>query len=117
MILNNRNFMNQVRILALILLLLSGNSFGFAIPAGNGQVSLENENSFDLTEDYQDLSFSNLVQSLDLFTKRFPISSEAILLHQNSQEISRSKSYFSNSYLIEPGLGLKDIIFPFHSFL
>lgn len=109
--------MNQVRILALLLLLLSGNSFGFAIPAGNGQVSLENENSFDLTEDYQDLSFSNLVQSLDLFTKRFPISSEAILLYRDSKEISRSKSYFSNSYLIEPGLSLKDIIFPFHSFL
>lgn len=109
--------MNQVRILALLLLLLSGNSFGFAIPSGSAPVSLENENSFDLTEDYQDLSYSNLVQSIDLFSKRFPTSSPAILLFENSQEISRSKSYFSNSYLIEPGLGLKDIIFPFHSFL
>lgn len=109
--------MNQVRILALLLLLLSGNSFGYAIPEGSGQVSLENENSFDLTQDYQDLSYSNLVQSLDLFTKRFPISSAVILLYRDSQEISRSKSYFSNSYLIEPGLGLKDIIYPFHSFL
>ena len=109
--------MNQVRILALLLLLLSGNSFGFAIPSVSGQVSLENENSFDLTENYQDLSYSNLVQSLDLFTKRFPIPSAVILLYRDSQEISRSKSYFSNSYLIEPGLGLKDIIYPFHSFL
>lgn len=109
--------MNKVRIIALLLLLLSGGSFSFAIPSGIDKVSLENENGYHLSEDFQDLSYSNLVTPLDLFTKRITHSATPLLTYENLRESSRVKGYFSISYLIEPGLGLADIIFPFHSFL
>lgn len=109
--------MNKARVLGLLILLLSGSSFSFAVPSGIDKVSLENENAYHLSEDFQDLSYSNLVTPLDLFTKRITHSATLLLTYENLQEISRDKGYFSISYLIEPGLGLEDIIFPFHSFL
>ena len=109
--------MNQVRIIALLLLLLSGNSFGFAIPAGIDPGSFDNDNAYHFTEDYQDLSYSHLETPLDLNTQRIPVGAVTVPVLENTRETSRSKSYFSRSFLIEPGLGLEDIIFPFHTFL
>ncbi len=108
--------MNKVRILGLLILLLSG-SFSFTIPSEIDKVSLENENGYHLSEDFQDLSYSNLVTPLDLFTKRISYSATPLLTYENLQESSRDKGYFSTSNLIEPGLCLEDIIFPFHTFL
>ncbi|MGM1055620.1 MAG: hypothetical protein ACQEWG_07045 [Bacteroidota bacterium] len=109
--------MNKVRILGLLILLLSGSSFSFAVPSGIVKISLENENGYHLSEDFQDLSYSNLVTPLDLFTKRITHSATPLFTYENLRESSRVKGYFSISYLIVPGLGLADIIFPFHSFL
>lgn len=109
--------MKNFRILAVLLLLLSGSNFGFAFDSGINQVPLEKENTSHLSEDLQDLSYSHPVTTVDLFKKRHSFSVSAFAVIENSREISRSESYFSVSYLIEPGLGLADIIFPFHSFL
>lgn len=109
--------MNYVRNIALLLLLLAGGSFSFAFPSGIDNVSSENENGYHLSEDFQDLSYSNLVAPLNLFTNRTPLSSTPILTFEILRESSGGKGYFIIIYLIEPGLGLEDIIFPFHSFL
>ena len=109
--------MKNVRIIAVLVLLLSGSSIGFAFPSGINQVPLENENTSQLYEDLQDLSSSRLVTSVDLFNKVVSFSSSSFAAQENSREISRSKNYFSISLLIEPGLGLADILFPFHTFL
>ena len=107
--------MNLIRIIILFLLLLSGNTFGFTVPLDKAPV--EKENGYHISEDYQELSYSNLTSSFDLYTKKIPFPSITFFIIENSREISRSKSYFSSSHLIEPGLGLEDIIFPFHFFL
>ena len=109
--------MKNVRIIAVLVLLLSGSSIGFAFPSGINQVPLENENTSQLSEDFRDLSSSHLVTSADLFDKRVSLYSSPFAAEENSREISRSKGYFSISHLIEPGLGLADILFPFHTFL
>lgn len=109
--------MKNVRIIAMLILLLSGSNFGLAFPSGINQVPLEKVNTSQVSEDLQDLSSSHLVTSVDLFNKRASFSSSPFAAIGNSREISRSKSYFSISSLIVPGLGLADIIFPFHTFL
>jgi len=109
--------MKNVRIIAMLVLLLSGSGISFAYPSGINLVPLEKENISQLSEDLQELSSSHLVTSVDLFNKRLSFSSTPFASIENSQEISRAKGYFSTSTSIEPGLGLADIIFPFHSFL
>jgi len=109
--------MKNVRIIAVLFLLLSGSNFGFEFDFGINQVPLEKENTSQLSQDLEDLSSSHPVTTVDLFNKRHSYSASAFAVIGNSREISRSESYFSVSYLIEPGLGLADIIFPFHSFL
>lgn len=101
----------------MLVLLLSGSSIGVAYPSVINQVPLEKDYTAQLSEDLQNLSYSHLVTSVDLFNKRVSFSSLPFVTIENSQEISRSKSYFSISSLIEPGLGLADVIFPFHTFL
>lgn len=113
----NRKPMNKVRILGLLILLLSCGSFSFSILSGIDKVSLENESGYHLSEDFTDLSYSNLVTPLNLFSKRTTHPAAPFLTYENLQESSRDKAYFSISHLFEPGLDLKDIIFPFHSFL
>jgi len=109
--------MKNVRIIAMLVLLLSGSGIGFAFPSAINQVPLEKENISQLSEDLQELSSSYLVTSVDLFNKRLSFSSTPSATIENSQEISRAKGYFSTRTSIDPGLGLSDIIFPFHSFL
>ena len=109
--------MNQVRILAVLLLLLSGSNTGFAFTSGVAQFSLENDSPAQLSEDLHDLSCSFLLKALDLFNKKAPVTLLPFDRTENSRENSRSKGYLSISNLIEPGLSLAAIIFPFHSFL
>jgi len=109
--------MKNVRIIALLVLLLSGSSIGFSFPSGINPVPLEKENTSQLCEELQDLSSSHLVTSVDFSNKRVSSSSSPFATIENSREISRFKGYFSIRTSIEPGLSLADIIFPFHSFL
>ncbi len=109
--------MKNVRIIAMLVLLLSGSGIGFAFPSDINPVPLEKENTSQLCEDLQHLSSSHLVKSVDLFNKRVSYSSSPFATIENSRKISRSKGYFSTRTSIDPGLGLSDIIFPFHSFL
>lgn len=109
--------MSYKKIIVLLLVLLSSGIFSFALPQERIEVALENENAYHLSQDFQDLSYTNLVTPLNLFTKRFTLPATPLPSFEKLGESSRHRDYFSKSYLIAPGLGLEDIIFPFHSFL
>lgn len=109
--------MSYKKIIVLLLVLLSSGIFSFALPQERIEVALENENVYHLSQDFQDLSYTNLVTPLNLFTKRFTLPATPLPCFAKLGESSRLRDYFSKSYLIVPGLGLEDIIFPFHSFL
>ena len=108
--------MSNLRFIGLLILLLGSGSFCFSVPTDILKLS-GNELSDNFAADIQELSTSNLVTPFDLFNKKTPSSPTAVLIVDNQRTVTKSKYYYSYSYLIQPGLSLQDIIFPFHSFL
>lgn len=103
---------------ALMLLLISSSGFSF-ISAGSVSCNVDFEHpapsellegsviNYDST-----LSAQYNFQSLQFF----PAHSNSSGFDSSHREVIANR-YIRYSYLIEPGLGLQKIIFPFHSFL
>lgn len=109
--------MKQLQFIAVLIVLLCCSNLGLAYTPQEDAVTIENEQIAQFSEDFQDASDYILVPAADLVVKRVPVIVYHLVATENSQKNSREKSYFSYSYLIEPGLTLVDIVFPFHSFL
>ncbi len=109
--------MQNIRLLAVFLMLLSASSTSYAFSLNVIPLPVDNEITSQLSEDLVDLSSSYLTTSADNFNTRISFPSGTILTGEDSRLLSKSKAYYSSSRLLEPGLSLPDIIFPFHTFL
>ena len=99
-----------------ILLLISGSaSYGFSSESVNQKWLTINDT--ELSEDFSEISESHISTSIDLIKNQGKFSFSVLPSEENSSEYSKNKAYLISSRFIEPGLGLAEIIFPFHSFL
>ncbi|CAM4123210.1 hypothetical protein [Gillisia limnaea] len=109
--------MQNIRLLAVFLMLLSASSPGHAFSINAIPQPLDNEITAQLSEDLVDLSASYRTTTVDNFNTRISFPSSTILTGEDSRLLSKSKAYFFSSQFLKPGLSLPDIIFPFHTFL
>ncbi len=109
--------MQNIRLLAVLLILLSAKSAGYAFSINAVPLSLCNEITVLLSEDRIDLSTSYLTTISDNLHNRISYPSGTIPTGEDIRILSKSKGYYISSRFLEPGLSLPDIIFPFHTFL
>jgi hypothetical protein len=109
--------MRNIRLLAVLLILLSAKSAGYAFSINTVPLTLCNEITVLLSEDRIDLSTSHLTTISDNLNNCVSFASNIIPTGEDIRLLSKSKAYYISSRFLKPGLRLPDIIFPFHTFL
>lgn len=109
--------MQNLKLILALFLLLTGGGADYAFSSDKITFEANPDTGFELSEDFQELSPTRISSTVDYFQKRLDPVHPLILSDENCREFSRDKGYFSAFRLIEPGLSLFDIIFPFHTFL
>lgn len=109
--------MQNIKLLAVLLMLLSAGSAGHAFSLNTITLPLDKEITAQLSEDLVDLSTSYRTTTADNFNTRISFPTSTILTGEDSRLLSKSKAYYFSSQFLKPGLSLPDIIFPFHTFL
>lgn len=109
--------MQHIRLLAVLFLLLSAKTAGYAISLNTAPLNLCDEITVLLSEDQVDLSTSYLTTITDNFNLRPSSLLSTVPTGEDIRLLSRTKAYYYNSRFLKPGLSLPDIIFPFHTFL
>ena len=100
-----------------LLLLLLWNSTGpaFATPSVEDQIE-ENQLAPQVSEDLGELPFSTLTNPILDSARNFFGGSDQYIFHSLYETVEAEK-YLVISRSIDPGLGVPEIIFPFHTFL
>jgi hypothetical protein len=109
--------MQNLKLILALFLLLTGGGMDYAFSLDKIAFHTNLDKGFELSEDFQELSPSRISSTVDFFQKILDPVHPPILSDENSRESSSDKRYYSEFRFIEPGLGLSDIIFPFHTFL
>lgn len=103
---------------AFLLLLMSSNCFSFTSEELSGSFSIEQQaTTFDL-EEGADFSYdSNISVQINLNKVQYVVFNNRNFSFLSSHRERIAREYFHFSHLIDPNLGIAEIIFPFHSFL
>tara|TARA_R100000935_G_C2779414_1_gene141036 strand:+ start:461 stop:790 length:330 start_codon:yes stop_codon:yes gene_type:complete len=109
--------MQNIRLLAVVFMLLSAGSTTYAFSSNDFSLPVEKEVNSQLVEAQFEFSASYLTTYAENLNTRLSFPSNALLPAEDSRLLSKSRAYYSISRLLEPGLSLPDLIFPFHTFL
>lgn len=110
--------MKIVKLLSVIVLLLLGNTGVAFTPFNSFPVFEDTEAGEEITEDSSDFSESILTTLISLQPSVTNPAAAIVNFQFHSANIAgEATKYITSSRFIVPGLGLKETLFPFHTFL